>query len=68
MNKFQRMCGTVIRTLKQKALKDMKLKFYKMMTVPSLLYSSQYWSPNKNRSWMESSKIKFLKSLMGHRI
>ena len=36
INKFQRTCGTVIRTLKNNTLRDMQLKFYKVMAVSTL--------------------------------
>lgn len=32
------MCGIVIRTLEEKALKDTQLKLYKLMAVAILLY------------------------------
>jgi hypothetical protein len=33
-NKFQRMCGMIRRTLRQKTLQNTQLKFLKIMTVP----------------------------------
>ena len=48
-NKFQYICGTIQRTLKNKARKDTKLKFYKTMAVPVLLYGSETWIEKKER-------------------
>ena len=41
VNKFQRMCGTVSRTLKGKTQLSTQIKFYKAMAVPVLMYGSQ---------------------------
>ena len=38
VNKFQRMCGTISRTLKGKTT---QIKFYKVMAVPVLMYGSE---------------------------
>ena len=45
-NKFQRMCGTISRTLKGKTQLSTQIKFYKVMTVPVLMYGSEIWSLN----------------------
>jgi hypothetical protein len=40
LNEFQRMCGTIQRTLSQKTLQSTQLKFYKIMAVPMLTHAS----------------------------
>ena len=44
--KFQRMCGTISRTLKGKTQLSTQIKFYKMVAVPVLMYDSENWSLN----------------------
>jgi hypothetical protein len=41
LNKFQRMCETIQRILRQKTLQSTKLKFYKIKAVPMLAYASE---------------------------
>ena len=48
VNKFQRMCGTISKTLKGKTLISTQLKFYKVMAVPVLMYGSKKWSLNRS--------------------
>jgi hypothetical protein len=50
LRKFQNICGVIARTLKKKTRKETNLKFYKIMTVPVLLYGSETWTPRK-RDW-----------------
>jgi hypothetical protein len=38
--KFQFICGTINRTLKDKTRKDTKLQFYILLAIPTLLYNS----------------------------
>ena len=42
----RQMCGTIRRTLKS-ASKGTRLKFYKMMALPTLLYGSENWTLTK---------------------
>jgi hypothetical protein len=41
LSKFQNICGVIARTLKKKTMKETNLKFYKITTVPVLLYGSE---------------------------
>ena len=41
VNKFQRMCGTIGRTLKWKTQLSTYIKFSKVMAVPVLMYGSE---------------------------
>jgi hypothetical protein len=47
LNKFQRMCGTTRRTMRQKTLQRTQLKFYKIMAEPMLTYASENWTINR---------------------
>jgi hypothetical protein len=61
LNKFQRMCGTIRRTLRQKTLQSTQLKFYNIMAVPMLTYASKNWTINQSdKKKIESAEIKFL--------
>lgn len=66
VNTFQRICGTIRRTLKNKTRKETQIKFYKVMAVPTVLYGSECWVPKKNElRQIESSEMKFLRSVKG---
>jgi hypothetical protein len=41
LSKFQNICGVIARTLKKKTRKVTNLKFYKIMSVPVLLFGSE---------------------------
>ena len=41
VNTFQRICGTIRRTLKNKTRKETQIKFYEVMAVPTVLYGSE---------------------------
>jgi hypothetical protein len=43
LNKCRQIYGIIVKTLKGKARKEMQIKFYKMMGVPTLLYGSEIW-------------------------
>lgn len=63
---FNRMCGTITRTLKNKARKETMLKFYKTMAVPAGLYGAESWVlTNRDRSRIQASEMRFLRSVMG---
>ena len=66
INKFQRICGTVIRTIKYKILKAAQLKLYNMIAVPTLLYGSECWTLRKtDLRQMELPEMKFLRLVKG---
>jgi hypothetical protein len=53
------MCGTIKRTLINKTRKDTQLKFYKVMTVPVLLYGCENWALNTvDRRNIETAEMK----------
>ena len=41
VNEFERMCGTISKTLKGKTQLSTQIKFYKVMAVPFLAYGSE---------------------------
>jgi hypothetical protein len=43
IQKFQMVCGTISRKLKNKTHEDTLMKFYKTMAVPILSYGSKSW-------------------------
>ena len=47
VNKYQRMCGTISRTLKGKTQLT-QIKFYKVLAVPVLMHGSENWSLNRS--------------------
>jgi hypothetical protein len=60
LNKFQIMCGTVRRTLRQKTSQNTQLKFYKIIAVPMLTYASENWTINRSdKKQIESAEMKF---------
>ena len=67
VHKFQNMCGTIKRTLKNKTQKETMLKFYKTMAVPILTYGSENWPMNrKDRRTIETAEMKFLRYVAGY--
>ena len=65
-NKFQRMCGTISRTLKGNTQLSTQIKFYKAI-VPVLMYGSENWSLNRsdNRK-IEAAEMRFLRPMAGY--
>jgi hypothetical protein len=62
VNKFQRLCGTISRTLKGKTQLSTQIKFYKVMAVPVLMYSSENWSLNRlDKRKIEAAEMRFLR-------
>jgi hypothetical protein len=59
-------CGVIARTLKKKTRKETNLKFYKIMSVPVLLYGSERWTPRK-RDWnrIQSTEMEYLRTVKG---
>jgi hypothetical protein len=47
LGRFQMLRGPVHRTLKNKTRKEKRLKFYKTMAIPALMYGSETWVPTK---------------------
>ena len=45
LHKFQYICGTIHKTLKNKMRKDTMLKCYKTMATPVLTYGRESWVP-----------------------
>lgn len=67
INRFQGMCGTIRRTLKNKTLRTTQLKFYKTMAVPMLTYACENWTLNRSdKRKIETAEMKFLRSVAGY--
>ena len=48
VNKFQRFCGAISRTLKGKTQLSTQIKLYKVMAVPIVMYGTENWSLNRS--------------------
>ena len=59
-HRFQSVCGTIRRVLSMETRKETRLKLYKVMPVPVLLYGSGTWVP-ANR--IQASEMRFLRSV-----
>ena len=67
VNKFQRMGGTISRTLKGKTLLSTHIKFYKVMAVPVLMYDNENWSINRsNKRKIEADEMRFLRPMAAY--
>ena len=67
INKFQRMCGAVSRTIRGKTQLSTQIKFYKVMTVPVLVYGSENWSINRSdKRKIEAAEMRFLIPMAGY--
>ena len=61
------MCGTISRTLKRKTQLSTQIKFYKVMTVPVLMYGSENWSLNRSdKRKIEAAEMRFLRPMAGY--
>ena len=68
-HKFEYLSGTTILTLKGKTRPETQLKFYKMIAVPTLLYSSEIWTlSSKDFSRIQAAEIKFFRFVKGYTI
>ena len=66
INRFQMICGTINRSLKDKVRKETKLKLYKTMAVPMLLYGSETWVESKaEKSRIQAAEMRFLRRVKG---
>jgi hypothetical protein len=66
LGRFQMLCGTTHRTLKNKTRKEKRLKFYKRMAIPALMYRSEIWVPTKKvQTRIQSTEINFLQKTKG---
>ena len=67
VNKFQRMCGTISRTLKRKTQLSTQIKFCKVMEVPVLMYGSENWSLHRSEKMkIEAAEMRFLRPTAGY--
>ena len=69
IEKFNFINGTIRRTLKNKVRKETMLKFYKVMSLPTITYGSETWTINKNiKKKIQSSEMRFIRSVTGYRL
>jgi hypothetical protein len=69
LQRFQQICGKIRRTLAGKVRKETLLRFYKIMAMPALLYSSECWTLTKiQKSRLEAAEMRFLRSVAGYRL
>ena len=67
VNKFQRMSGTISRTLKGKTQLSFQIKLYRVMAVPVLMYGSENWSLNRSdKRTIEAPEMRFLRPMTGY--
>ena len=65
LSKFNFICGTIKRSLKN-TRRETKLKFYKVMAVPVLLYGCEFWTlTRKEERTIEAAEMRFLRSVAG---
>ena len=68
VDKFNYINGTIKRTLGNKVRRETLLKFYKVMSLPVLLYGSETWVLNKrDRMKIQSAEMKFLRNVAGYK-
>lgn len=66
LNKFQQICGTINRCLRNKTTRETKLKFYKTVAVPTLIYGSETWPLTKQEERkIEAAEMRFLRRVAG---
>lgn len=66
INKFNHVCGVINRSLKN-TRKETKMKFYRVMAVPMLLYGSEFWIlTKKEERRIEAVEMRFLRSVAGY--
>jgi hypothetical protein len=64
--KFNYICGTIKRTLKNKTRIETQIKFYEVMVVSTGLYGSENWvliEKDKNR--IQAAEMRFLRATLG---
>ena len=61
------MRDTITRTLKGKTQLSAKIKFYKVMAVPVLMYGSENWSLNRSdKRKIEADEMRFSRPTAGY--
>ena len=63
-----KICGTIRKHLKTTRT-DNQIKFYKVLTRPTLLYGSETWATTKrDMTCLEAAEMRFLRSVKGYTI
>jgi hypothetical protein len=67
MNRFNKMCSTVRRTLNNITRKETQINFYKAMAAHALTYGPKIWTlTKKQEAKIETAEMKFLRSVAGY--
>jgi hypothetical protein len=67
LQRFNYLCGKIKSILLNRPQQETFLKFYKVLAVTSLIYGSECWTLNKQLLQIESSEMRFLRSVAGYR-
>ncbi|KAJ4452195.1 hypothetical protein ANN_03713 [Periplaneta americana] len=64
--KFQHICGTIRRSLRNKVRNDTQLRFYTTMALPVVMYGSEAWVlKEKEKSKIQAAEMSFLRAVKG---
>lgn len=64
--KFRNVCGTIHKYLRNRTRKETRLKFYKTIAVPTLMYASETWvNTKKIKNKIQTAEMKFLRNTLG---
>ena len=68
MNTFGRICDLIDRHFKHKSRRDTRIKMYKTITVPILLYGSELQVLDKREdNHIQAVEMKFLRAMKGYK-
>lgn len=66
LHRFTHICGTINRTLNNKTRKDTRVKLYKTMATPVLMYGSETWTPTQtDLNKIQTAEMRFLRRVKG---
>ena len=66
INRFQGICDTIRKNLKNPRT-DTRIKFYKVIARPTLLYGSEMWvTTTRDMTRLEAAEMRFLRSVKGY--
>jgi hypothetical protein len=68
LQRFNYLFRAIKRSLRNRAQQETILKFYKVLSVPVLLYGREFWTLTKQQlQQIESSEVRFLRPVAGYR-
>jgi hypothetical protein len=66
LDKFNYMCSTIKRNLKNKTRMEKQIKFYKVIAISAGLYGSEIWVlTEKNENRIQAAEMRFVRSMWG---